>query len=256
MVGDAKTNSFMLGTATVMLGPQVDLFNLNPADHSIGLVKNFSMTSEPSYTDLTQGVKNQIVYSVMTSNVVKAQMEVYEYTSKNLTYALGLDGAAVAPTTVASTLAAAVVAADTSVTVQTGAGASFTVGDWIMIREAATDHIYVRQITNIVGDVLSFTHPLPKAIPAGGSVKVVNTVDIGSKADQPFHAAKIVGALANGDMVSILIPKVRVTNGFTLGFTTDNWGNLPFEFTVYDLVSSDPNYAEFQGRQAMLLTNG
>ena len=42
MAGEAKTDSFMLGAATVMIGAMADLYDLNPTDHSIGLVKNFS----------------------------------------------------------------------------------------------------------------------------------------------------------------------------------------------------------------------
>jgi hypothetical protein len=70
----------------------------------------------------------------------------------------------------------------------------------------------------------------------------------------PALPAKIVGQLADGTEVGLLLPKVRITAGFTLGFTTDNFGNLPMEFTCYDLTSDDPNYAMFSGKQGMLFT--
>lgn len=256
MAGEAKTNNFMLGSATVMLGTQAEMWDLNPAEHSIGLVKGFTMTSEPGYTDLTQGVKNSIVYSVMTSNTVKAQMEVYEYTAKNLSYALGLDGGALSASTVSSLIDASVSQAATAVDVTAGDGANFTVGDWVTIQDGTEDKAWVRQLIAISTDELSFAEALPLAIPAGGSVRKVNAVDIGSKDTQPFFAAKIVGTVANGDEVVIMIPKMRITNGFTLGFVTDNFGNMPFEFTVFDLVASDANYAKFPNRQALILTDG
>ena len=252
MAGEAKTSAFMLGTATVMIGAQSELFSLAPDTHSIGLVKNFTMTAEPGYTDLTQGVKNQIVYSVMTSNTVRAQMEVYEYTSKNISYALGLNGGALAAVTTATTLSAAY-ASGTSVTVTSATG--LAVGDYIQIQEGTDDKTFFRKITAIAANVLTLNASIPVAIANGSAVRKVNAVDIGSKTDQPFLSAKIVGSLADGTEIGILIPKIRITNGFTLGFVTDNYGNLPFEFTVYDLVSTDPNYSEFSGVQARLFTN-
>jgi len=216
MAGEAKTNAFMLGSATVMLGPQADLFTLAPSTHSIGLVKNFTTSSEPQYTDLTQGVKNTIVYSVMTSNRIRAQMEVYEYTSKNIAYALGLNGSALTA-----------ISASTTTTAATAAVATNT---------------------------LTLNAALPVALASGAVVQKVNPIDVGSTADQPFLSAKIVGQLADGTEVGLLLPKVRITAGFTLGFTTDNFGNLPMEFTCYDLTSDDPNYAVFSGKQGMLFT--
>lgn len=253
MAGEAKTNSFMLGSATVMLGPQADLFTLSPANHAIGLVKNFTIQNEPQYTDLTQGVKNQIVYSVMTSNRVTAQMEVYEYTSKNIAYALGLNGSSLAAISATTTVALAISAAATTIVV--GSGAGLVIGDWISIQEGTDDKVFYRRITNIATvTTLTLNAPIPVAMAAGCVVQKVNAIDVGSTLDQPFLSAKIVGSLADGTEIGLLIPKIRITAGFTLGFTTDNFGNLPMEFTCYDLTADDANYAVFQGKQALLLT--
>lgn len=252
MAGEAKTNAFMLGSATVMLGPQADLFTLAPSTHSIGLVKNFTTSSEPQYTDLTQGVKNTIVYSVMTSNRIRAQMEVYEYTSKNIAYALGLNGSALTAISASTTTTAATAAAATSVVVASATG--LTVGTWISIQEGTDDKIFFRQISAVATNTLTLNAALPVALASGAVVQKVNPIDVGSTADQPFLSAKIVGQLADGTEVGLLLPKVRITAGFTLGFTTDNFGNLPMEFTCYDLTSDDPNYAMFSGKQGMLFT--
>ena len=256
MAGEAKSTSFMLGSASVLIGLPANLWNLDPTINSIGLVKNFTMTSEPSYTDLSQGTKNSIVYSAMTSNTVKAQMEVYEYTTQNIDYALGLDGSLdVAQTdSVAITTASAV--NDTTLVVNTGIITNFNVGDWVLIQNGADDQVYPAKITvknNTVPRSLTFSVPLPKALPIGSTIRKVNMVNIGSKAEQPFFAAEIIGKLADGTDVRIMIPKLRITNGFTLGFTSDNYGNLPFEFTLYDLLPGDPFYTELAGKQAVLL---
>ena len=76
MAGEALTSKFMLGTATLMLGPVADLFDLNVAEHSVGLAKNVTMKSTPGFIELTQGVKNNTVYSVMNSNKVMVNAEV------------------------------------------------------------------------------------------------------------------------------------------------------------------------------------
>lgn len=252
MAGEAKTNSFMLGSATVMIGPQADLFTLAPSTHSIGLVKNFTSSSEPQYTDLTQGVKNTIVASVMTSNRVRAQMEVYEYTAKNIAYALGLNGSSLTPIAASTTTSAAVTANATTVTVSTAAG--LAANDWVMIQEGTDDKVFYRRIVSIATNTLTLNAAIPVALASGCTVQKVNVIDVGSTADQPYLSAQVIGNLADGTEIGLYIPKLRITAGFSLGFTTDNFGNLPLEFTMYDLTSDDPNYALFAGKQAMLFT--
>jgi len=253
MPGLANTNEFMLGTATVMIGPAEDLYDLNPTDHSIGLVKNFTATSDPSYTELTQGVKNSVVMSVMTSNPVRCTMEVYEYTAKNLAYALGLEGADTmsdfdTTTTVNGAVDGGSPGSDElTVTSPTG----LTVGSNIMIINDEEGDFVVRKITVVTGNVLTVDRPLPDIV-NGAQVKKVHAIGVGSKDDQPYYSAKIAGKLANGEEIVLLIPKIRIVKGFNLAFTSSDFANLPIEFTVYDLVTTDDFFEEFNGNQAML----
>lgn len=252
MAGEAKTNAFMLGTATVMLGAQNDVWDLNPDEHSIGLVKNFRITGEPGFTDLTQGVKNKIVYSVMTQNTIRASMEAYEYTSKNLAYAIGLEGSGFAAQTAETTLTATAAVDDTNITV--GDETGFAVDDWIMIQDGTEDKVYVRKVSATAAGSLTFTQGLGAALPIGATVRKANMVGIGSTEDQPFLAAKIVGTLADGTEIAVICPKIRITNGFSLGFTTENFDNLPLEFSFYDLTAADTHYSDFPNVQARLFT--
>lgn len=244
MPGTAKTNQFVLGSATVMLGSMADLYDLNPTEHSIGLVKNFSLTAEAEYLELTQGTKNQIVYSTLTSNAIRAAMETFEYTAKNLAYALGLTNSPSTLTDV-SAVAANVTAAATTFTVTAGHGTKFAANDYVLIKKDNEDDFVVRKVTNVATDTLTVDQPLP-AILTGAVVAQVNRLDGGSKEDQSFYSAKIASKLADGTPVVILIPKVRITRGFNLQFTTDNYSNMPFEFSVYDPVSTDPHYVDFK----------
>lgn len=251
--GTAKTSNFMLATASVMIGAQDDLYDLNPAEHSVGLVKNFSVTSEPEYTELTQGVKNTIVSSVMTSNPVNCAMEVYEYTAKNLTYAVGLNGNTLTSATAAeSTVDGAVPASPAQSTIDLDSATGFTVGDTIIIRKDEDDDFVVRTITAINVDELTVDRDLP-AIPDGVKVTKVNTIDVGSKDEQPYLSAKVAGKLSNGQPIVLLYPKVRITRGFNMNFSSDDYGNLPFEFTIYDLVGTDTYFQAFDGASSHVL---
>ncbi|CAJ3204547.1 hypothetical protein DF044_01975 [Burkholderia contaminans] len=251
MAGEAKSEKFMLGSATVMIGPQADLFNLNPDEHSIGLVKNFTISGQPAYTELTQGVKNSVVYSVMTGNPVTATMEVFEHTSKNLAYGLGLDGSALTPSTVKTTLNADVPAnAAGADTLPVASAAGFAVGDWIQaVVPGYSDRMLVAKVKTIDSTAKTLqvvsSQKFDYQLPNGTVVQKVNVVGIGSKANQPFLAAKVVGNLADNTPVALLIPKIRITGGFTLAFKTDAFGNLPYKFQPYDLVSTDPFYDDF-----------
>ena len=90
--GTARSEAFNLGAATVMIGPKDQVFDFTPEKNSIGLVKNFTFSSSDTYLDLTQGIRNTVVYSVKTGSELTCSMEVYEYTAKNLKYSLGLEG--------------------------------------------------------------------------------------------------------------------------------------------------------------------
>lgn len=253
MAGEAKTNSFMLGTATVMISTMGDLYNLNPVAHSLGLVKNFKISGTPSFQDLTQGVKNSVVYSVMTGNVIKATAEAYEYTAKNMTWAMGLDGTTITAQTVASTIPASTAAAAVSATVASGTG--FVVGDYVQIQSGTNDLVWVRKLTAVSGAILTWTgQPLPVGFPAGATVRRMSALDIGSKQDQIFYSMQVVGTLADSSEVTFMFPKVRIVNGFSMGFMTDNFDNMPLEFAFYDLVPTDQYYADFPNGQGRMLT--
>ena len=253
--GLAKTSAFMLGAASVLIGPQDKLFDLTPDQNGLGLVKNFKTSGAPSYTDLTQGVKNTIVFSVLTKNVVTASMEVYEYTLKNINYGLGLDGSAVMPETAATTTTASMtggagIGTTTPMAVESATG--ITAGKYVMIAYGADDQILIRKVASVASLNVTLTKDIPTGVtvPSGAVVKTLGVVGVGSKVEQPFLSALVLGSLADGTECMVAYPKVRISKGFDLDFRTDNYGNLPFEFTVYDQVSTDPFYAEFGGDQA------
>ena len=377
--GSAKTEMFNLGAATVMIGPKEKVLDLTPEEHSIGLVKKFTFTSSAQNLELTQGVRNTVVYSVKTGSDNSISMEVYEYTAKNLAYALGLEGYELvegATMTLASAITSAM--STTSITAIAPAGATaddIVVGDYVTIQgnkssnedlvfvgkvasvtfseetppEVATDGTISQLIkafngqraglltTNlgklvincgsderismspafatafgftgetedglikvgangpVTGSVsisrnnklstvglnvnntaleididgdevasvtikttpstitnatfnITFNRPIPEGFTfgIGDRVHKSNLIPVGAGDAQPTLGAKVVGILPEGNKpITIIIPKLRITNGFSLGFQTDQYGNMPFEFTPYEQIPSDPLYAEY-----------
>lgn len=259
MAGTAKTSRFNLGSATLMIGQPAELKDLLPATHSVGLVKNFSLTAEPAFADLTQGSKNTVVWSANTSFPVRGSTEVYEYTAANMAYALGLDGSNYDPNVVP--VDAPAVAIDDGDTVIAVDDASiYTVDDYIMIYDTTVDDaILVRKIVTVTTGGGDEEIEVDVAVAgnwaiATTAIKIVNAVDVGSTVDQPTLCAKVTGKLADGTRVEVLMPKVRITKGFTLGFNSEQYSNMPFEFELLDLLPTDPFYAEFKKTKSKLFT--
>lgn len=379
--GSAKTEKFNLGAATVMIGPKDQVLDLVPEKHSIGLVKNFSFSSNDQYLDLTQGIRNTVVYTVKTGSEVTASMEVYEYTSKNLAYALGLEGYELAEGIDMSL--SADINSSTSTTAITAAapqGATaddVVVGDYVTIqgnKSSNEDMVFVGKVaavtfnqatapevatTGTIGQLIkavnaqsegllttnmgkltinasstqnvkmsqnfatafgftgevdastglikmaengsvtgtvsisrnnklttvglavdnaeidlaldttvvarvaikttpsettsaTFSITFDRAVPEGFSFKAgdrvhkANLIPVGSAEAQPTLAAKVVGILPEENRpITIIFPKIRITNGFNLGFQTDQYGNMPFEFTPFEQTPKDPLYNEY-----------
>lgn len=371
VAGSAKSESFNLGAATVMIGPKEDVLDFTPEKNSIGLVKNFSFSSNDQYMDLTQGVRNTVVYSVKTGSEITASMEVYEYTPKNLAYALGLEGYELvegADLALKEAITGDMVTTEVKVSADSDSTSSdFLPGDYVILQgnkssnedlvfvgklesaefdagtspqvslsgtvldlmralKEANDGVAVltiekghmkvlagseqtvtcsekfktvfgitegergpltgsveisaKDVLSAIGfadndDVtinidaepiaeaiiksapkadtsanftLTFDRPIPEGFNfvAGDRVHKVNLIPVGSAEAQPTLAAKIVGILPEGNKpVTIIIPKLRITNGFSLGFQTDQYGNMPFEFTPFEQIPSDPLYKDY-----------
>lgn len=259
--GIAKTSAFMLSTATVMLGPVADLHKLNALDHSIGLVKNFQMTADPQYIELTQGISNNVVMSVKNAEGIKASMEVYEFSNRNLAYAAGLDGSGVAFDQAAAPVA--ISAASTSTTLKVGSDITteYAVGDYIFAQKGLEDVVHIGKVktiafatgTTTITLETGFEIPASLSFGVGDRIGKVKKISVGGQTFQTELAAKIVGILPkDGKPFTIMLPKVKVTKGLSAAFQSDNFSNMPFEFTPYAGLPGDPFYAEYGAASAIL----
>lgn len=252
MAGLAKTDKFLISDATIMVGPMANLKTLNPAEHSIGLTKNLAVSIETTKTELTQGLQNDPVMSLVTGSTIQCTAEVYEFTSKNLSYGLGLDGASIVTQTVMDVLSDPVIAADVSVNIVGDKTADYTVGKWIFIQEGQDDYIHIGKISASVfatGETtITFTgFPVPTGMAfssTAGRVGLINKIDADPTLGNKNFAVKVTGVMP-GDKkpITLFMPKVKITKGFSLSFTSQNFSNLPFEFSPYVPVPTDPGYS-------------
>lgn len=245
MAGEAKTSKFGLGSATVMLGTMANFLDLAVAD-SIGLAKNVMTKTTPGFTTLTQGVYNDEVASVKTSNEVMIEGEMYEYTLRNLTYAASLDGSGIAQPGAATTTTSLVASSTAATVIPVTSAAGFAIGGWMVIHVDGTDQVFARKVTAIASLNITVERGLPVSLPSGATVRALSVaqgIGVGSNQDQPYLSCKINGQLADGTWVQQYYPKVRVLSGLSLGFKTGEFDNMPLQIKPYMPVATDPCFA-------------
>lgn len=254
MAGEAKTSTFLLSSATIMIGPRDKLMGLTPDLHSIGLVKNVQVTTDPSTVVLNQGTQNTEVAAVVTGNQARIACEVYEYTARNLAYGSLLDasGAEYDPIVDTYALGSAIASGGTTVALATGDGADFSAGDFFVLADTnIPDRVHVGKVASKSTDTLTVASEY--AIPTGQAWAVATTVvykvkaiKVGAVSKQPTFGLKMVGNLPEtGEPVTVVFPKVRITKGIGLAFQTDNFSNMPFEFAPMALLQGEPFYSDF-----------
>ncbi|WCD44156.1 hypothetical protein Lumi_017 [Xylophilus phage Lumi] len=252
MPGEARSDNFLLSTATLMLGPQASLLALNPDAHSLGLVKDIVFGSETAWAELNQGIANSLVYSLMTGNNLNIAGDMYEFGPRQLAYGASLDGQAYTPSTYSSTVATAYAApADPAIL---GAAAlvltdvtGISAGKFINVRALGQDTIHPRKVlaVDVASKTVTMNAGLPVAVAQGAKVTGAVMLPMGAPDANAFYSAKLVGQLANGKPIAILVPKVRITSGVSLAFKTDNFQGMPIAIKAFDLLPTDPFYADF-----------
>ena len=256
MSADIKTNAYLLGNATLMMAPfGTDPFTLTPADHSVGMVKNVTLSEEADTVELRHGIMQHLVDSRKSNVRTTISAEVYEYNAQNMYYSLSLNRTAVdvkrgkLKTLVAGASATIVINTD-PIPGQTATGITdvtdIPVGATILIqREGEEDYVIplrVTATTTVSTDDYTVTAAVPVGVSfaAGDKVWIVNEIPGATTAEQDFFTLKIAGTLSNNNRpVVIVIPKVKVRRGFQLTFDESAYGNMPFEFDPYFLNAGE-----------------
>lgn len=253
MAAQPKTNQFMIGEATIMVGPMASVFDLMPDKHGLGLTKNLAVKVETGSVDLTAGISQTPVFSIQNQFNPMGSCEVYEYTARNLAYGLGLDASGTAYDPLAAgaagphTLASPSAAAATSVALSTGQGVNYAVGDWVILQQAE-DYVFAAKVTAKTTDTLTIDRAIPTGLTFAVATTTVyrgrNIAAIGGQNN--FMAVKAVAIMPKDKRpVPILFPKVRITRGFDLSMGSSDYSNLPFEFQPFALTPEDALYSSF-----------
>lgn len=265
MAGSPKTSKFIFTTADVMIGPMSALKTLNVTDHGIGMVKNVGVTADPKTVELTTGIMNDVVASVVSGLDVKCSAEVYELTSSNLLYGLGLDGtpANSVDDDVMTPLQADVASAATTCVVVGDVTTRYTAGKWGFIQEGTDTNVHIFKVVSSAfaagNTTITFTGwAVPASMSfstAAGRIGLLKKIDFDPNAATNFYSMKVSGTSQfTKKPLSVVFPKVRITKGFSLKFAADNFGNLPFEWMAMTPLASDAGYsADFNQRLHVLV---
>jgi hypothetical protein len=248
--GLAKTNAYQFQTAEVMIGPMGSVNTLNPAEHSLGLVKDVVFKTEPTFSDLTQGVTQDVVHTTQTQNGAMVDGTMSEYTPQNLAYAQGLLSPGITTAVSSPTTAAAAIAA-LSVTVNLGTG--FAVGDTISITHPVLiNNSHIAKVVSVASNVITFDSALLTAMPIGAVVRKLSSFVGAPQLIVPNYSVKIVSALTNGQSVIILMPKVRISQGLNLTFSGTEYSSNAFSLMGLTLLESEAGFADYvvSGRRA------
>ena len=83
----------------------------------------------------------------------------------------------------------------------------------------------------------------------------IEALNIGAQSPNVHLGVKITGLIdpSKNLPITLVFPKVKITRGMNLNFTTDNFGNMPFEFTPYSMVAGDALYNDFGTTKMRLL---
>lgn len=257
MPSEVKSPSFLIGNATVMLAPRsVDVFSLNPTDHSVGMVKAVTVGMEADTIDLRHGIQQNLVDQKRSGVRLTTSFEGYEFTAQNLMRALGYANTAIVRKR--GTLTTALAAAGTSASIASDpiagetasaitAIADIPAGSTLIIQKAnQPDYVFISRTTGAATGAGPYVATLATPIPTGMSfaigdkVWVVNELGVGDQKDTDFFGMKIVGTLSNDNVpVVVIFPKVKIIRGFNLSFSETDYSNLPFEISPFFLAASE-----------------
>jgi hypothetical protein len=270
MAADVKNNAFLLGEATLMIAPYADatsVFELTPAAHSLGMVRNVTLSQEQDQIELRKGIMQNLVDSKKSNVRTSLSAEVFEFSAQNVLYSLSLAKSATAIKR--GVLKTAANGAQATIVVNTDplpgeaasgitAAGDIPNGSTILLQIPGDQNDYVLPVrvtaaTTASGQDYTVTAAVPTGMnfPAGTKVWVVNEVDVASTAEQDFFKVKVVGTLSNNERpVTLILPKVKVSRGFQIQFDEGNYTSMPFEFSPYFLAAS-----EVSGRLAEIGTS-
>lgn len=239
----AKTDAFILNEATIMLGPLGLALDLTEEEHSIGLFKDLQVQNSRSYTDLKQGVRQDIIQSVLTADDWSFTSQGAEFSPRQLAYYLGQDGSKfTTEKTSTTTLSAPVAEAASQITVASGTG--FAVGNYINISQAGDNNGLIFKIEAITANSITLDRPTVAAFVQGAVVYKLNALRSASESctGSNYYSCKIVSQTVGCEPIIIVLPKIQITSGLNLNFGASDFMMTPLEFKTLASLPTDASY--------------
>lgn len=242
----AQTDAFILNEATLMIGPLGSVKDLTEKGHSIGLFKSLQIKNERSFTELMQGVRQDVVASVLTSDNWTFTGEGCEFSPRQLAYYLGQDGFDFSTDKVATTTITAPVA-KAAATITVALATNLAVGDYITLGQVGDNNGLVFQIEAIAAMQITLDRPTVTSFAQGATVYKLNALrsNTNSCTGANYFSAKIVSQNVGCDPIIIWLPKIQITSGLTLNFGADNFMTSPMEFKTLASVRGDASYEDY-----------
>lgn len=277
-MAEVQKSAFSLMSATLMLGDAFtdDVFSLQPALHSVGMVSQIAITQNSNINELMNGVEQVSVAARRTGVKSNITGNVFEMTAKNIMRAQSLAGSPIQVKRGHLTVAAAGSAASLTITSDPVPGeaasaiatlADIPSGAMLLLQRPGgeTDYVFPTKssaattgtdpyTTAIAG---AFAIPAGMSFPIGTLVWIVSAVGVDDMDAESLYCAKITGTLADYNRpVTYVAPKVRIVKGFQLSFNETQFTSMPWELQPVMLsateVGSVTRGSEFGTRKAGL----
>lgn len=243
-IGDARTSRFMISTPEVRVGP-LSLANKLTQTHSIGLLNSATVSFSVESVDLEGGLPRVLYDTAITSQPGTVAVEMREYSRRNLQMLLGYTPDVAAAADNVSSLASGALAAATEITVQSGDGDNFEIGEVIGIYQAGPTNIAnicYCLIASKATDTLTLdaNTPLLFDYSADDPVFSAQPLAIGAISQTNYFSMQVLGTRRDGTPTGFMFWKCALSAGLEMAFSADDFGTNPGEFKILQ-----PSAAEY-----------
>lgn len=239
-LGSPVTNKFSIGTAELRIGPLTDANKLTAA-HSIGLIDSASLSVEQEAAELEGGFPRKLVDTAIIRQSASITATLREYSRRNIMTMLG-EGVVAQTTDYAVVLDTQSVAGVT-LTLPTGAGTNFTIGDIITVYAAGKpEEVSICRIDSIATDVLTLDTGTPLLTNAeiGDTVFLSHPAPVGAITQTNYFAVALVQKEnSTGRPVVWNFWKGALASGLSMDTNAEDFASTDLEINLLEPAASE-----------------
>ncbi len=244
-LGSPRNNAWNIGTAELRVGPLTSANKLMQSN-SVGLVDNVNIDFSSTIAKLMGGFPRRTVDTAVTEYLSSITATLREHSRRNLNLLVGGGAGGSAVDFSCATDGTLVAAEATSITVETGKGGSFSVGDLIGAYNNSTpEEVMVLRVASIAGDVLTLDTGTPvlfdlKATADGGAtIYKAHAIALGGySTPTPVSVGIVQKDPTTGRPIGANFWKGIVTSGLKYN-TSNEYGTLDLTIEVLEPAASE-----------------